>query len=32
MLGHSDLSTTLRYVHAEELDGSAAYVLGTYLG
>ena len=32
LLGHSDLSTTLRYVKAGELDGSAAYVLGTYLG
>ncbi len=31
MLGHSDLSTTLRYVHVEELDGSAAYVLGEAL-
>ncbi len=32
MLGHSDISTTLRYVHTPELDGSATYVLGEYLG
>lgn len=31
MLGHSDISTTLRYVHTPELDGSATYVLGEYL-
>lgn len=32
MLGHSDISTTLRYIHTPELDGSAAYVLGEFLG